>query len=832
MATTTTPVSVPPKRLRFWRVTALFLIVLVLAALGVVGWFYSIARSALPQLDGTAQVPGLAAQVTVRRDAHGVPTIDAANLPDLFFAQGYVTAQDRLWQMDATRRFAAGELSEILGKDFLEHDREQRILGMRQAAGKALEVASEANRSHFEAYARGVNAYIDSHRNQLPLEFRILHYTPRAWTAEDSALVAAQMVKDLNHYPYKRALTREKILAKLGPELTGDLYVNSSWHDRPPTVSRRRLDEDTRDENDENMDSGTDRWVASTRQSPGSTRSVQGLAFLSSLLAAEVDPDPLALGSNNWVVSGAHTVTGKPLLSNDMHLGHQMPNLWYEAHLRSNDFDVAGLTLPGMPYVVVGHNHRIAWGFTNIGPTVEDVYVETFNPNGQYQTPEGWEAPEHRREVMHVKGKPDVIVDVVSTRHGPVITELVPGETRKLALRWTLYDGVRIPFFEADSARQWEEFRSAFAKFDAPGQNVVYADVDGNIGYQATGKVPIRASGDGSLPENGSDNAHEWIGYIPFEKLPNILNPPSGIVATANGRITPDGYPYSISSGWEAPWRTARIYRVLESGKKFSAADMLQLQTDIYSEWERFTAERFVYAVDHAKSSSSRVKQAAEIMRQWDGRMIENSAAPTISARARTELSRLLLEPKLGAAPKDPQQVATTLNWKSYRWGMGSIWLENVLQHQPKRWLPEAYPNYNELLAAAVEVAVSGPDMPQDLNSWKWGAFNPIEIQHPILGEIPILRRWTGPGLQEQSGSGFTVKAVTRREGPSERMTVDLSDLDRSTLNVVTGQAGNFLSPHYMDQWKAWYEGYTFTLPFSEGAVEKARSHQLVLQPQ
>ena len=820
MVTTSAPVSSPPKRLRFWHVIIFVLIALVLAVLGTVAWFYSMARSALPLLDGTVQIPGLTARVTVTRDAHGVPTIVAAQLDDLFFAQGYVIAQDRLWQMDAMRRFAAGELSEILGADYLEHDREQRILGMRAAARKAIEITSEQDRSHFEAYARGVNAYIESHRNRLPLEFHILHYSPRAWTPEDSALIAVQMVKVLNHYAYKYALTREKILAKLGPELTADLYVNSSWRDRPPTVSRPGFDENT---DDENTHSGPDSSVAGGTAVPAAPRFSW---------AREMDSDPArVLGSNNWVVSGAHTVTGKPLLSNDMHLAHQMPNLWYEAHLRAGNFDVAGVTLPGMPYVLVGHNQRIAWGFTNIGPTVEDVYVETFNPNGQYLTPEGWKEPEHRREVIHVKGKTDVVVDVALTRHGPIITELVPGETRKLALRWTLYDGVRVPFFEVDSARSWSEFRSAFSKFDAPGQSVVYADVDGNIGYQSTGRVPIRATGDGSLPESGSDNAHEWTGYIPFEQLPSIFNPPSGVVATANGRITPDGYPYSISTEWEAAWRTARIYRVLESGKKFSAADMLALQTDTYSEWERYSAERFVYAVDHTRNPSVRTKQAAEIMRAWDGHMTANSAAPTISARARAELLRLLLEPKLGAAPKDPQPVESTLNWKSYRWSMGSVWLENVLEHRPKRWMPDAYSNYDQLLAAAVEAAVSGPGAPQDLNSWKWGSFNPVEIQHPILGEIPLLRRWTGPGLQEQSGSGYTVKAVTRAEGPSERMTVDLSDLDQSTLNVVTGQAGNFLSPYYMDQWKAWYEGYTFALPFSQPAVEKTRAHELVLEP-
>ncbi|MGA9799026.1 MAG: penicillin acylase family protein, partial [Terriglobales bacterium] len=791
MATTTTSVSTPRRSFGAGRILAFFLAAVLLILLGMPIWFYFVARSALPQLDGTLKVAGLSSRVTVTRDGHGVPTIDATSLDDLFLAQGFVTAQDRLWQMDMMRRFAAGEISELLGDEFLAHDREQRILGIRVAARKALEVSSAQDRAHFEAYARGVNAYIESHRDRLPIEFRILHYSPRLWVPEDSTLIAAQMVKDLNHYPYRDALEREKILAKLGPELTADLYVNTSWHDRPPTVERPGVvpkpDKDIDDEDPPRrppVGAVAERTIR---------KEFENFAFA---VPSDTD-DRMVMGSNNWVVSGAHTVSGKPLLSNDMHLGHQMPNLWYEAHLRCGDFDAAGVTLPGLPYVIVGHNQRIAWGFTNVGPTVEDVYVETFNPAGEYLTPQGWKAPEHRREVIHVKGKADVVVDVTLTRHGPIITELVPGEARKLALRWTLYDGTHNPFFAADSAQNWEQFRSAFSAFDAPGQNIVFADVDGNIGYQATGKIPIRATGDGSLPENGSDDAHEWTGYIPFDKLPSVYNPASGIIATANGRITPDGYPYSISSGWEAPWRTARIYRVLESGKRFSAADMLALQMDIYSDADRFFAERFVYSVDHARKASPRAQQAAEILRGWDGRMTADSAAPTIAYRARAELVRLLLEPKLGAAPADPKQVDAALSWKTYSWGMGSVWLENILHHQPQSWLPPAYGSYDELLAAAVEAAIDGPDASKDLAAWKWGTFRPVEIQHPILGRVPVLERWTGPGVQPQSGSGYTVKAVSRSHGPSERLTVDLSDLDQTTLNLVTGEAGNFLSPYY-----------------------------------
>ncbi len=825
MATTTTSLSASHRRFGWGRASAIFLFGMLLIALAALGWCYFVARSALPRLDGSLSFPNLTARVTVVRDTHGVPTITASNFQDLFFAQGFVTAQDRLWQMDIMRKFAAGEISEILGGEFLQHDREQRILGLRVAAQKALEVAPAEGRAHFEAYARGVNAYIELHRDRLPIEFRILRYSPRPWAPEDSTLIAAQMVKDLNHYPYGDALDREKILAKLGPELTADLYVNSSWHDRPPTVPRPAIDPRLRkDTDDEEVAPSSVPSIAGQAGGPVLKTPSNGSGF---------DADARAvIGSNNWVVSGAHTASGKPLLSNDMHLGHQMPNLWYEAHLRCGGLDVAGVTLPGMPYVIVGHNQRIAWGFTNVGPTVEDVYVETFNSTGEYMTAEGWKRPEHRQEIIHVKGKPDVAVDVVLTRHGPVITDLVPGETRKLALRWTLYDGTHDPFFEADLAQNWEQFRKAFSTFDAPGQNVVFADVDGNIGYQATGKIPIRAAGDGSLPENGSDNAHEWTSYIPFDKLPSVYNPPSGIIATANGRITPDKYPFSISTGWEAPWRTARIYRVLESGQKFSASDMLALQTDIYSEADRFFAERFVYAMDHARNPSARARQATEIMRAWDGRMVADSAAPTIEYRARVELTRLLLEPKLGSAPADPKTADETLNWKTYAWGMQSVWLENVVTHQPQRWLPPAFTSYDELLAAAVEAAVGGSEASENLAKWGWGAFRPVEIQHPILGHIPLLRRWTGPGTQPQSGSGYTVKAVSRSHGPSERLTVDLSDLDQSTLNLVTGEAGNFLSPYYMDQWKAWYEGYTFKLPYSVKAVEDSKQHELVMKPE
>jgi penicillin amidase len=710
---------------------------------------------------------------------------------------------------------------------------------------------SPRDRPYFEAYARGVNAFLNSHLKHLPIEFRLIGYEPRPWLVEDSLLMGARMVQDLNHGTYQSALVREKILARLGPDLTSDLFVNTSWRDRPPTGSGRRIDDEERpprkqndDDDDDEMDSGSDSNIARLHSS-ATLRSEEYAAvsaFLPSTggharrsIAQPALRPELIPGSNNWVVSGEHTVTGKPLLSNDMHLGHQMPNLWYEVHLHAGDYDVIGVTLPGVPFVIVGHNQRVAWGFTNVGPTVEDLYIEIVNDQGAYQTPKGWQPLEHRKEVIHVKGQADVTVDVALTRHGPIITDLIPGETRKIALRWTLYDSLHNPFFDINSAQNWDEFRKAFAQLPAPGQNVVYADVDGHIGYHTTGHIPIRAASDGSLPVSGADDQHEWKGYIPFDKLPSVYDPPSGILATANSRISPDKYPYSISTEWDPPWRTDRIYQVLESGRKFTAADMLSLQTDVFSAFDHFCAERFVYALDHVKTLSPRAQQARDLMRDWDGRLSINSAAATIENRAQYELRRLLLEPKLGPAPKQASDNAghvpsRIFSWKSYRWFSSSIWLENVLSKQPPRWLPNGYPNYESLLAAAVDAAVNEPEAPKDLTQWRWGTFAPIDIEHPVLNRLPLIGRWTGPGLHEQSGGSLTIKQVGRTFGPSERYTADLADLDQSTLNTVTGQGGNFLSPYYMDQWTAWYEGTTFALPFSKPAVEKTAGHRLVLE--
>ncbi|MCU1219889.1 MAG: Penicillin amidase, partial [Candidatus Angelobacter sp.] len=655
-----TTVAAPATRKGFFGIAfriILWILLLVLIA-GTLAflWFYNGARSALPQLDGTIVVAGLQAPVSVVRDAHGVPHITAAKLEDLFFAQGYVTAQDRLWQMDLTRRAVGGEMAEIFPassappqpvsrataavrprQTWVNYDKQQRTMRLRVISERVTQQLPARDRAFFEAYARGVNAFIDQHQDKLPMEFRILGYKPRAWSATDSLLVGIGMSQLLNPQ-YETEYWREKISAKLSPELMADLYPFDSPRDHPP-ASEAGLPATVPD------GSGTRPKTTAATQPRASSSSEQSFA---ARLHEQDSCEACLPGSNNWVVSGAHTVSGKPLLSNDMHLPHRVPGVWYEVQLHSGDFNVEGFSLPGLPFISVGHNQRIAWGFTNLNPDVQDLFIENFNAAGEYQTPTGWQKPEIDHQVIHVKGKPDEAIDIVVTRHGPIITHLLHGETRQIALGWLVYDphAISVPLFDLDSAQNWDQFRKALSGFATPSQNVVYADIDGNIGYQPMGFVPIRASGDGTVPVNGADGKHDWAGYLDFDKLPSLYNPPSGIIATANSKITPAGYPYQLATQWFPPYRAERIYKVLKTDKKFTPADMLALQTDITSEYDRFFADKFVYAIDHSAKATDRTRKAADIMRGWDGRMLADAIAPTIEVRTRRYLWQMLLDPK------------------------------------------------------------------------------------------------------------------------------------------------------------------------------------------
>jgi penicillin amidase len=786
------------------RRALVYLLIFFLALVaGAAAWLYWRTHVCLPQLDGTVQVPELKARVQVRRDAQGVPHIRAQSLDDLLFAQGYVTAQDRLWQMDLSRRLAYGELSEIFGQRALKLDIENRTLGFRQASERAVGELSPESRSMLEAYTRGVNAFISTHQDRLPIEFLMLRYRPRPWQAKDSFAVALNMAKTLNT-SWPDELMRERVCAKVGRELCTDLFPDHSPLDRP--VAEPLLAP----------------GISSQHSQGAALEPLAGLDPVLGALAPPPDSSRADLGSNNWVVNGAHTQSGKPLLANDPHLGHGVPSVWYLIHLKAPGLNVSGASLPGLPVVTIGHNERIAWGVTNTGPDVQDLYVESFNfrdPRGYLHNGQ-WVEATVREEVIKVRGGRDYSFTVMTTRHGPVISH---EGARELALRWTALEpgGLRFPFLKINQAQNWQEFTAALRDYAGPMQNFVYADVDGNIGFYAAGWVPIRNQGDGTVPSSGSSEDHDWIGHIPFESLPHAYNPASGIIATANGRIVPDGYPYFITSMWASPYRTARIYQLLEAGARLTVADMLRIQTDIRPLDDVWLAKQLLAAAAKRPAQGTDAQYALSLLASWDGEARADSAATLVCQVTRRALRERILKAKLGD------------DLSGYRWPMSTVFLENVLTDGWTRWLPPGDADFNVTLTRSLEEGVRR--IPQlvgsrDHAAWRWGDTIPLTFQHP-LGGLRFFGRWLNVGPFPQAGTGNTVKQTTPSHGVSMRLAVDFSNFDNSVQNITLGQSGQVFSPHYRDQFEAWYNGRSYPMLFSDEAVEKGAIHRLTLEP-
>jgi penicillin amidase len=810
-----------PRRKRRWpRIVlwscAAILLLLALAPLVAVLWLRAATKAALPQLDGDAHLAGLSAPVIVRRDRHGVPYIEAATQDDLFVAQGYVTAQDRLWQMDASRRSSDGDLAEILGPTLVQHDKAQRMLQMRVTAQRFYAGLSPADRHRLDDYARGVNLFIAQAEQSgtLPVEFKILHYRPELWTGTDSISVGLAMVQTLDTHIATK-LSRARVEAKLNnPALEADLYPVGSWRDRPPTGLRvdlsapQPMPPSTNDDDDN----------TETRAIPPSMP-VNALALLGQPACDGCNP-----GSNNWVIAGSHTASGKPLLSNDMHLTLREPDTWYMADLSAPGFHAAGVTLPGFPLVIAGHNEHVAWGFTALYGDVQDLYIEKLDGKGNYQGIDSqWHLLAVDHEVIHVRGAKDVILNVQSTAHGPLLNPLLPASEPPTALKWTLYDPSlnTLPIYEMNTASNVAEFSAALAQWCWPTQNIVYADDQGHIAYRAIGRIPLRPAG--IADRLISDSAHEWQGYIPFDAMPSAVDPPSGFLATANARVTTDKSPYPLTGEWGDPYRIERIYKSLDGRDKLTPADMLATQTDIYSEVDQEMGHRFAYAIDHTPgpegNGDARMRQAADLMRSWDGRLTTDSVAASLVTQTRAALWPMILEPRLGKIIGE------------YHWGESAFAEEEIVMHAKSEWLPPSYKDWNALLTAAVRKAMRDGRAPLDVSHWAYGHWHVVDIEHPFAAFLPLIARIAGTGRQPQSGDATTVKQVGRDFGPSQRFTMDWSNIDGSTENIVLGESSNPFSPYFRDQWNDWYNGTTFALPFTPAAVAAQTAHTLRLLP-
>ena len=770
------------------------------------------------------RLAGLKGSVTVRRDGRAIPYIEAANEEDLYFAQGYVTASDRLWQMDLLRRTGRGELSEIFGRDALEEDKQYRTFGFAKLSESMLGQCSAAMRAALEAYTRGVNAFIDSRDDKtLPVEFRLLKYKPRPWSPADSIIIGKTLSVTLTT-TWQSDIMRAA-MADLPADKRDALLPETSPLDVLLVGS----------------DGARKKTVAAPSQSSPRPRAAAGEnpvgALLSAMRTSRRSLERVGLYaegramSNNWVVSGKHTGTGRPLLANDPHLAPSAPSIWYLSHLSAPDMRVAGVTLPGAPGIIIGHNERIAWGLTNLQADVQDLYIERFdreNPT-RYKTPTGWREAEVRREQIKVRrGMADAATDTVEfditvTEHGPIILE--QGGNR-YALRWTALDPNCVAFetfYKINHARNWDAFRAALRTYVEPAQNFVYADVDGHIGYYGAGKIPLRKTGDGSLPYDGSTGAGEWTGFIPFEKLPQLYDPPSGIIVTANNRVTGRDYPYLITREWATPYRARRIFDLLQSKKKLTADDFRAIQGDAYSfAGAIFAREVVKISRDSAQSGNAdNWTETLRLFEAWDGHVRPESRAPVLVAQMRQSFRSRILASAIGAERSE-----------LYSWGNVDTFIDRIITERPREWLPEGFKDYAELLRACYTDAREQMVklLGQDESQWRWGhpSYAQSRFLHP-LASAPFVGQQFKIAPFPQTGSSSVLTSVNVGGGVSMRFIADTSQWDRTQQGIPLGQSGDPSSPHWTDQLADWRNVTPGIFPFTRDAVAEAAKQRLVL---
>lgn len=781
--------------------------VLVLAVVG--GSLY--VRRTFPTIDGTVKLAGLQSTVEVYRDTWGVPHIYADNAEDLFFAQGYVEAQDRLWQMEFNRRVASGTLSEICGEATLDTDRFLRTLGWRRVAEEDAEGLTGEQRTMLEAYSAGVNAFVESHRDSLPLEFTIMGVEPEPWTPTDSIAWAKVMAWDLGGN-WETELLRARLVEALGEDKAAELA--------PPYPEDFPL-------------------IIPTEVGDYSHLESEGLLAQAAGLKGILGGGGPGVGSNNWVVDGSKSATGMPLLANDMHLGLQMPSIWYEVHLVGGGLNVEGYSFPGVPGVIVGHNEHIAWGVTNLGPDVQDLYIEKVNPENpdQYEYQGQWMDMGVFDEVIEVSGQDPVVERVQVTRHGPVITPVVEGLSEVIAFRWTALEPNQMveAVLMLDGASSWEEFRAALRLWAVPSQNFVYADTEGNIGYQAPGLIPIRSEGHtGLLPVPGWTGDYEWQGYIPFDELPSTLNPSTHALVTANNKVVGDDYPYVLAYDYSVGHRAQRITELVGEKQTLTAEDFQRVQGDTYS----IPAEIFTPYILQIEPEGFLQERALNELRDWDYRCDAESTGAAIFEVFYVKLVENTFGDELG------EELLADYTGS---WSWHHIALEEMIQESDSPWFDDVRTAERETRDDVVSRSFADAldylgnrfgDVP---HAWEWGRLHGATFVHQPLGEsgIAVLEKVFNRGPVEVGGSGHTVNAASfdpeepyaTTHGVSQRLIVDLSDFDNSLSTHTTGQSGLAFHAHYDDMISLWQNVDYHPLLWSREAIERNMEGLLLLEP-
>jgi penicillin amidase len=802
----------------------LLLAVALIAALCLAFLWYR--QASLPQINGKLKIAGLTAPVDIVRDAEGIPHIYAQSAADAYFALGFVHAQDRLWQLEMNRRVASGTMAEILGPAAINADRFLRTIGVRRNAERIVANLSPDTRAVLESYANGINAYLASRSGPLPPEFLLTGASaPQPWQAADSIGWQTMMAWDLSGN-----WSQEVMRMRLAQRMSLD-RINDFLAPYPGDAVVK-----TRD------------YTSLYRELGGTTQQLTRIASIA--------PPSLidGIGSNNWVVSGALSETGKPLLANDPHLGLAAPSLWYFAHLSAPGLNVIGATLPGIPSVVLGHNERIAWGFTNTAPDVQDLYIERINPADikQYQTPDGWTDFKVRSETIRVKGQPDLVFEIRETRHGPVITDALPVlskapiDARKyvMSFAWTSLrpdDLTMQAAVKLNRAGNWNEFLDAARDFHSPQQNMVYADVDGNIGFIAPARIPVRKPENdlkGLAPAPGWDARYDWNGFIPFDELPHAYNPAAQRLVTANQKIVGPEYGHFLTSEWVLPYRAVRINELLDAQPKHSLSSFAQMQKDDVS----LAARELLPIVRKTVPRSAAARAALDRLAGWNGEMDAGRNEPLIFNAWMRLASRRIFEDELGPALMndywDQRNVHLPMVNALKNIDGQEKWCRDV--SQPETAKPQTCA---DVLAMSLDGALADLERRygKDMSQWRWGSVHVARSEHRPFSKVSPLDKLFDIRIPSP-GDTYTVNVgqyslrdeqqlFVNHHAPSLRALYDLSNLENSRFIHATGQSGNPLSPLYRNYTQRWVKVEYLPMKTQRSEVEKKMLGTLTLAP-
>jgi penicillin amidase len=789
------------------------ILIVFLATLGV---GYMLVRKSFPTTTGSLSIAGLQQPVEIVRDAFGVPHIVAQTEYDAYFAVGFVHAQDRLWQMEMTRRAGLGRLAEVLGDSAVKFDRMFRTLGLSAMASRLVAAMDSAARAALIAYANGVNAFIHSHHGSYPIELDMVGIEPVPWTVEHSALISRLMAWELNHSRWMD-IVLWGIVERVGKEKAADVFPG--WREGAPLI---------------------------VAEEPSSGGSLQGaFAFLDTdLKFRQLFGIPaLSGGSNAWAVGGSKSVTGKPILANDPHLLLFLPGRWYELHVTAPGLDVQGATIAGVPFVVIGRNRSVAWGLTNAMVDDQDFYfedVDSLQHPTRYRVGNEWRPLTVRTDTILVKGSSPILYTSYHTHRGPIINRIEPSAEltgRLLSIRWVAHDvsDEAGSLYRINRAAGWEDFRQALTTFGAPAQNFVYADAGGTIGYQLGGRIPLRSTKGPTLPYPGWREEFDWRGYVSFEELPHVLNPPAGFIATANNKVISDSYPFYISDLWEPPWRITRIQELLTEREKFSPEDVQRLQLDLFSVNARELVPIILTSFPDSLVMDEETRTALTYLRNWTGYIRADDVSPTLFETFLVKLTFNTLYDEMGDTlfhhyvVLSPQalNVVTNLVLKGT-----SGWFDDVRTPEVETRDAIVRKSLRDALGE-LRRRLNG-----ELKEWRWGRVHTVTFSH-VLGAHPLLGRIFNVGPFPLGGSHATISKgdflltdpFRATVAPSTRQIFDLADPNNNRAVTPAGQSGQLFHRHYDDQVSLWLNGGYRMVPMDVDRVKQGPHERLMLEP-